>query len=829
MRSLAREQWAHAMRPYRVGGQPGCSFALGLAALTDYPGFYMIGLIALHYLIFGPRQRRTLVFAAGLGAYAVLLFGFWVGYAALVSGSVRTFAEGAQLRAGVAEDARFTFAMYYALQYGRIREFFTPALRFLAVVWGVFFVLDLRKRERWLAHSWIVLLLGYGLANLIVFRQGSWVHDYWLFFFSPFFAVAAAVAVREFGRRVLGGRRALVAVLLLLIWAWYLPAATGQLQTFYQVRDPAETPLARWLNAHTAFEEGVLVGFEPLQPHFDYYLDRRLAEFEDTTGFERLAAGGRYRWAVLRSPRTLDEDLVKRLMRTYPAQIFEQYLIFDLEGEGERLVGPEGDPQHAVNRSIAPGVELLGYDGPDRVRLRESGAEPSPLSLHGLRERLREWVAYNVSMPAQSTNRARPAVTATLEEALTGPITSTITTAITNGSAVGPELAEGQSPSSATGSSVPLPTLSPQNGAKSILSLSKDNLQQWLSHYLYSSSYQPERTGSQVEFTLYWRAGDGIESDVQPVVRLAGSDGVKHYIAEVKYAPVTGLYSTGLWQSGEVIRAAYRLELRPDDPAGVYRLEVDGPEASLLLGYVTVERGVAAEGMVACPALAHEVDVSLEGGALLAGYQTDRDTYQAGDTVRLQTCWQQNSPVIASPVSPVVASRSEGHPEPVEGQSPSPPGDRFVVEDTPRNDTMGWARSASACVQNGGYEMCRPLGVIGGPDWQDGLYYNETVDLPLHPAMLAGTYSLTLKIGPDPWQDVPLGEITVREAERVWPLARQGEADWEGDALLAPAEDLTLAYSLSEPAPVRLAVYWTGRAELLRYSGGRLSGTRRRA
>jgi len=679
---------------------------LWLAAWTDYPGYYMIGLIGLHILAFGPSGRRKWFVAAALGALALACFGLWVGYAALASGSVRTFIRGVELRAG-AYEARFTFWAYYTLQYMRIREFFTPTLRLLAAGWAIFCLLDWRDRAARWRHSWVALLLGYGLANLVIFRQGSWVHDFWLFFLSPFFAVASAVTLRELARRMFGiedqvagnagissasptpltrapgrvaagVRKALFALLLLAVWAWYLPSAIDSLQALYRPRDEAETPLARYLHERTAFEEGVLVGFEPLQPHFDYYLDRRLAEFDELEEFERLRQDSHFRWCVLRAPRTVDEGLVRELIRSYPMDTFQNYVIFDLWGDRAKP-SVEPAPQAEEGRSLIPGVVLLGYDGPGYIRL-PGGDE---------RDLLQRYI------------RATP-----MEERI--------------------------APS------------------------------------------------SQVTFTVYWQAGAAIETDIRPTLRLTAYDGARTHVAESAYAPVTDLYSTGLWTPGEVIAAPYVFELDQEYPPGVYTLEAKGGEATLPVGYLAIERGAPPEGTVTLPAIENRIERRLDNGTTLIGYEHDRSAYQPGETMKLKLYWQANARPAAAGVS--------------------------------------------VCLENGRYQMCQPAGVTGGPDWQAGLTYLREVNLRLHPAMLPGRYRLILRAGPSPEEKWPLGEVPVgpQPAEQadlhglLRPLARLGEADWRGDALLMPNKDLTLHYALDAPAVVRLAVDWTGMAELSR-------------
>ncbi len=663
----------------------GMLAAMGLGAWAGYDGFYIIGLIGLHYLFTRPWRWATIRFSLGLGVYALLLFGAWVLYASLLLGSPLTFLQGWVLRTGSGEGAQFTYGAWYVLEYMRVRDFFTPILRLLALIWAVFFVRDVLRKRDWARHSYVVLLLLFGLAQVVVFRQGAWVHEYWLMFLTPFFAVAAAVTIGQVGREWFGRRRALIAVLVVIVWAFYAPMAIQQLQAFYQPRDAAEIRLAQELNARTTLNDGILLGFEVLQPNFDYYLDRRIEQVSNVDDFERLTAGGKYRFCVLRAPRAVDDKLVQMLARTYAVRSFQDYLVFDLKGTGERLVR-DGLPSDAVReaaRQIAPGVELLGYSFPTAVRLNEP---PNP---------------------------------------------------------------------------------------------------NWLQSFLHSSAYEPEPTWRQVDVTLYWRAGSGANGDAKPDVQLIGSDGQKRYRVAPRWAPVLATYSTGLWQPGEIVAAPYRFELSEDDPAGVYRLEIagQGDADPILLGQVAVERGPApeeAEQLREGEAW-REVTASVGNGAELVGYATDREAYNAGETIELRTAWRST-----------------------------------VSGDGPARGVEAQGLASSACLQEDDYEMCRAIGVVGGTNWSVGQEYVRQVDLPLHPALPGGQYTLTVKVGGESWQSIELGQVEIDQKARVWPLYADGAADFEGDGLLAPGEPLRIKYKLAEPAAARLVVNWTGRAELTR-------------
>ena len=648
----------------------GLFLSLGLGAFSGWATFYMIGLIGLHYLVFGPRGWRNLYLSLGLWGYALLLFGAWIGFVWLMVGSLQALVKNWNFRTGAGADFQVTFGAYYRLLYLRAREFFTPALRLLAVLWAVFLVFDLRRKRNLLEHSFVVLLFLYGMGNLVVFRQASWVHEFWLFFFGPFFAVAAAVAIRELSRVALGDRKLLVAGLVVLVWLWYAPQAIGQLQSLYRPRDGREMQLAQWLQSRTDFNEGVLFGFEVLQPYSDYYLDRRLATVQDIAQFRQRLQEGKYRLLVLRSPRTVDERLVQTLMRDYPAEVFQDYLVFDLVGTGPKLVRQGVQPDHPLDSSLAPGLEVLGYDGPDEVRL---------------------------SAPA-------------------------------------------------TGD--------------------------WPGQYVHSTASQPEPASRQFQVSLYLRAGEGMTADMRPGLRLIGSDGAKRYVLDAKHGPVTATYSTGLWKSGEVVVAPFEFELDEDQPPGLYRLEVqtNDKDQGTTLGSIAVERGSAPEPLSGRPAPARPAAAKLDTGVELLGYDAGPDAYTAGDTIPVKAYWQVNG--------------------------------------------SGASRSASLCLKKGSYEMCRPMGIVGGPAWKPGSYYEQAVDLPLHPALLAGQYDLVLRAGPDPWKDFGLGTVDIKARGPAWRLAREGEADWEGSAVLNPGKGLKVSYVLDRPAPVKLTAYWTGRTEL---------------
>lgn len=80
------------------------------------------------------------------------------------------------------------------------------------------------------------------------------------------------------------------------------------------------------------------------------------------------------------------------------------------------------------------------------------------------------------------------------------------------------------------------------------------------------------RPGETIGLVLYWQALADIERNYTVFTQLLSDDLI--IWAQDDSQPLRGAYPTSHWKPGEVIRDPYHLTVRPDAPAGVYRLEV---------------------------------------------------------------------------------------------------------------------------------------------------------------------------------------------------------------------------------------------------------------
>lgn len=89
---------------------------------------------------------------------------------------------------------------------------------------------------------------------------------------------------------------------------------------------------------------------------------------------------------------------------------------------------------------------------------------------------------------------------------------------------------------------------------------------------LASAMNSPPRRGDSLALTLYWRADSKIEKDYTVFIHLLDASGDVR--AQIDAQPRGGAYPTSLWDSGEIVRDEYSVELPPDLAAGDYSIEL---------------------------------------------------------------------------------------------------------------------------------------------------------------------------------------------------------------------------------------------------------------
>jgi hypothetical protein len=172
-----------------------------LAALTDWPAFYLPALLAVAPWPFAfPRSRR---FAGGLLLYAAGLFAVLVVWCASGGTAPLAFASLVKDRAlSFASDERtaFSLADWLRVVGGYLWTLCTPAVLGMTAIWAAWRVPGLVRRrdlETPDPERLTLLLLAFGVLHVVIGFQGAYQHDFWSVYLGPGVSLACALVLER--------------------------------------------------------------------------------------------------------------------------------------------------------------------------------------------------------------------------------------------------------------------------------------------------------------------------------------------------------------------------------------------------------------------------------------------------------------------------------------------------------------------------------------------------------------------------------------------------------------------------------------------------------
>jgi len=258
-----------------------------LAQLTSWSGFYLAGLIPIHFFLFQRKKLRKftkkIVFILFLGPVMFFLHIAHIGILSRREGLLSLF-KGFLFRLNVSEESAnygFTYSKFLERQTTWILTYFTRAITILSIIWIAQFIFRrIKKKPLKLQESLLLLLLFFGFSHNLIFQNLAFIHDYMLIYALPFFAISAAVTLAKF-IAWLRTKSKLVAILgALMIIVLTVTEKTEVIKGLFHSGDSNTAhPLGIAINRYTEPGEKVLI----LSPQFMVYHDVFLRYYADRT------------------------------------------------------------------------------------------------------------------------------------------------------------------------------------------------------------------------------------------------------------------------------------------------------------------------------------------------------------------------------------------------------------------------------------------------------------------------------------------------------------------------------------------------------------------
>lgn len=223
---------------------------VALTAWTAWGGLVVIGMLCVMALFYTRRRLAVIMLGVvAVGAVIALLGYYQIAYADAIPDLINTFIWRSSASSLEPGSVAFTASDYVLRVIVRLIVLYTPAVCLLALV-GVW----LRLRRRGLLRGMILAWLAAGLAYILLFRNASYIHDYYLIYLTPGLALLAGAGVALIPRRAPRLLRPVVMALAVVT----LPATIYYLGQIYRGSD-AELGLEFAQAIHNATAPGDLI------------------------------------------------------------------------------------------------------------------------------------------------------------------------------------------------------------------------------------------------------------------------------------------------------------------------------------------------------------------------------------------------------------------------------------------------------------------------------------------------------------------------------------------------------------------------------------------
>lgn len=306
-----------------------------LREIIDWSGYFLPPLFLVHTFFFKRKAFRKLLVLLPL---SLLMFFLHLLYVKMVTGSF--FGEGLfgilLVRLGFTTEKvkmfQPTILHFLKKELTVIPLYFTRVVAILAFIYLLVFAKRIFKKEKLdfkFKDGLVLMLLIFGFAYGVIFRNALWFHDYLLFYALPFFALSATLAVNH-----LVGNRRLEKIVWLIVFLLFVTEKTeftkALLKSDYE---GGNYRLCQAIDKMTEKESRVLMTFEIGNSgfFFNFYLDRPYNEVSaEIPDFKKKEEKYQKDFDYLIAGEKDPQEFLDYLTKKYPFKRYQDYYVFSL-------------------------------------------------------------------------------------------------------------------------------------------------------------------------------------------------------------------------------------------------------------------------------------------------------------------------------------------------------------------------------------------------------------------------------------------------------------------------------------------------------------------
>jgi 4-amino-4-deoxy-L-arabinose transferase-like glycosyltransferase len=245
--------------------------------MVDWPAYYLLPLMTLHTLIVDRRSELPgKVRMMLLPIFGILLFLAYLAYC--------NYLSQVQGGAGLLDSFIFRSVMktvyleYSTIDFLRMEAFrsyhlFTPFVIILSLIW-LFYFLTGKAKHDFERNLLVLFLILFGAIHVILFRDASYIHEFWLFHLCTGIALSAGIALHYMMRSTMVEKFKVIRPLILYaIPVLFLLFSAREVIRMHRVREHASQAVAGMLIHEMSEEEDrIIIHWEdPVAPKISHY------------------------------------------------------------------------------------------------------------------------------------------------------------------------------------------------------------------------------------------------------------------------------------------------------------------------------------------------------------------------------------------------------------------------------------------------------------------------------------------------------------------------------------------------------------------------------